>query len=773
MTQFKYLVTLVSQFSQVRKLAILYLHRHGFKSTFRKAKLIASSGGLAYFDRRSQVLYKESVFQNILPKVLLVSNDFNSPSHDYRVLNISQAFWENGVSNLVISTEECQKLESLPSVVRLVYFWRTSLEIEKLKWWDEARGCGVKIAYDSDDLTFEIATYNFENVHALNLIPRNEANFLVEKITPMQERQVRNSDFGIAGTPELKRAFSRLSIESITLPIVLPRWMQNQGQQIYKLRDKPNLQQGMRIVYCSGSRSHGLDFQSCKDGVFNFLRKNKSASLTLQGAAPLAKEDIPTDVRDQVNFYPMVSHKALLPYLAKFHVQLAPLELGNNFVEAKSATKFMQGGIVGVPTIASPTTPFLNAIDSGVNGFIASNAKEWESALEELNDSANLLRIGNASYESVISEHCLDSIKKSVFEIQQMILHRKEKIHLNSVSKRNRSLTWLLPNLVPGSGGHRNVFRLANLLQGEEFDCRVFFYSDGRSAEELSQQILDDYGKPRFSVVEDLGEMRKSEVLIGVHNSSIPFIKRTASAKSKIAYLVQDFEPWFNPMSDSYLEALSTYFEDDISIFTSGAWMARKIKEVTGRDVPHFDFPVDRKIYYPESQIQRDGILFFAKQDTPRRLFEVGKRLISEVCSAVPGTKIEFFGSGNAQDLGLPAQNIGLLPTLEDLAGKYRTARIGIAFSPTNPSLVPYEMMACGLPVIDVDLPGSPMYKYGRNPLLQPMPYSLENMCAQTISLLGDNQKWQLTSDAGIDFIKSMPTPEEAAEVVRNFFREI
>jgi glycosyltransferase involved in cell wall biosynthesis len=688
-------------------------------------------------------------------------------------LNISQAFWEIGVSNLVISTDECKKLESLPRAVRLVYFWRTSLDIDDLKWWDEAKDCGVKIAYDSDDLTFEIANYNFDNVHALNLIPRNEANYLVEIITPLQERQVKNSDFGIAGTPELKRAFSRLSVESITLPIVIPRWMQNQGEGIYKLRDKPNEQQGLRVVYCSGSRSHGLDFQSCKDGVFNFLRNNKSASLTLQGAAPLAREDLPADIRDQVEFYPMVSHRELLPYLAKFHVQLAPLELGNNFVEAKSATKFMQGGIVGVPTIASPTKPFIEAIENGVNGYLASNAKEWELALEELNDRTHLLQVGNASFETVLSTHCLDSIKQCVFEIQKKISLSVDKVDLKTNLNTHQTLTWLLPNLIPGSGGHRNVFRLANLLQGDEFNCQVFFYGDGRSADELLQQISADYDQPKFSVIDDLTEMRKSDVLIGVHNSSIPFIKRTASAKSKIAYLVQDFEPWFNPMSDSYLDALSTYFEQDIAIFTSGAWMARKIKEVTGKSVPHFDFPVDKKIYFPESQIQREGILFFAKHDTPRRLFEVGKRLIGEVCSAVPGVKVELFGSGNAQDFGIPGKSIGLLPTLEDLAGKYRAARIGIAFSPTNPSLVPYEMMACGLPVIDIDLPGSPMFKYGKDPLLQPTPYSLEEMCAQAISLLGDNGKWQITSKAGVDFIKGMPTPEEAVEVVRDFFRRI
>lgn len=764
---------LIRQSFQVRSDAFKYIQRYGIKSTIAKAVLIARAGGLAYFDTKSQIVYSSSIFQSILPNVLLVSNDLRSPSHDYRVLNISQSFWEIGVPNLVVTTDDILSLDALPKSIDLIYFWRTSLDLEKCKWWNESRESGIKIAYDSDDLTFETSTYNFENVHALSLIPRNEAEYLVNVVAKMQENQVRNSDLGVAGTAELRNAYSRLNVDSIVIPIVLPRWMQNQGEKIFALRNLDENKIGLRIVYCSGSRSHGLDFDSCAEGVFNFLRENPSATLTLQGASPIDKKEIPHDIQGQVTFYPMVSHSELLPYLAKFHVQLAPLEMGNNFVSAKSATKFMQGGIIGVPTIASPTAPFVQAIESGVNGFLASNAKEWEASLKLLLDPNNLSRIGKKAHESVLTGHCLESIKPGVLKLREISLPKEQRIPKVKEINKVTTLTWLLPNLVSGSGGHRNVFRLANLLQGSEFSCQIFFYGEVRDAKELLDNINLNYGLANFSVIDQLSDLRAADVLIGVHNSSIPFIKRVASRKSKIAYLVQDFEPWFNPMSDSYLDALGTYFEDDISIFTSGAWMARKIEETTGKIVPHFNFPVDKKIYRNKPEVRREGILFFAKQDTPRRLYEVGKRLIVEICKAVPETKVEYYGSANSKDKGLPGINVGLLSTLDDLANKYRGAKIGIAFSPTNPSLVPYEMMACGLPVIDIDIPGSPMFKYGESKLLQPSDYSLEAMCARAVTLLGDKQIWNETSEAGIEFIKGMPTPEEAAAVVRDFFRNL
>lgn len=772
MFKITYLLELVTQFVNVRKDVFKFLKRHGLISTARKAILITRAGGLAYFDSKSKAIYSNSIFENILPNVLLVSNDFRSPSHDYRVLNISQALWEEAIPNLILTTEEIGKLETLPRSVNLVYFWRTSLEIQKFRWWSSAKEAGIKIAYDSDDLTFESATYNYKNVHALNLIPKSEADFLIHQITPMQENQVKNSDLGIAGTIELKNAYGRLNVDSILIPIVLPRWMQSQGENIYKVGRNQISQSGLNIVYCSGSRSHVLDFQSCAEGVFNFLRKNSSATLTLQGAAPLTNKEIPHDIRNQVFFYQMVPHHELLPYLSQFHVQLAPLEMNNNFVEAKSATKFMQGGIVGVATIASPTRPFFDSIRSGENGFLASNAQEWESALELISQSGTFERISQAAHQSVLLNHCLDSIRPDILKLMSL-MSLSEKPLIDQKKDTVKTLTWLLPNLVSGSGGHRNVFRLANLLEGKDYKSQIFFYGETLDRKQLTKFINEHYGQTKFSVTDLLSDVQSTDILIGVHNSSIPFIKRVATKNTRIAYLVQDFEPWFNPMSEGYLDALSTYFEKDISIFTSGAWMARKIEETTGKIVPHFDFPVDKEIYKNEPEVARDGILFFAKQDTPRRLYEVGKRLIIEICKAVPGTKVEYFGSANKSDRDLPGTNVGLLPTLDDLANKYRGAKIGIAFSPTNPSLVPYEMMACGLPVIDIDIPGSPMYKYGESELLQPSDYSLEAMCAKAVSLLGDRRKWDETSDAGIEFIRSMPTPEEAAAVVHEFFRNL
>ena len=79
-----------------------------------------------------------------------------------------------------------------------------------------------------------------------------------------------------------------------------------------------------------------------------------------------------------------------LPYLmAKADINLAPLEVGNPYCEAKSELKYFEAGILGLPSIASPTEVYKKAVRNGVNGYLASNRDEWIKYLEILIDNVD------------------------------------------------------------------------------------------------------------------------------------------------------------------------------------------------------------------------------------------------------------------------------------------------------------------------------------------------------------------------------------------------
>jgi hypothetical protein len=140
--------------------------------------------------------------------------------------------------------------------------------------------------------------------------------------------------------------------------------------------------------------------------------------------------------------------------------------------------------------------------------------------------------------------------------------------------------------------------------------------------------------------------------------------------------------------------------------------MSEKIQDLTGREVPYLEFPMDKEIYKLHEPTQRDGVIFYAKEDTPRRLYDLGAktlRIINQVDSSIP---ITLYGGGSTPSGLENVTNHFSNLSNEELSSQYNRHKVGLAFGPTNPSGIPYEMMACGLPVVDVTVPGETQNKY-------------------------------------------------------------
>jgi glycosyltransferase involved in cell wall biosynthesis len=183
-------------------------------------------------------------------------------------------------------------------------------------------------------------------------------------------------------------------------------------------------------------------------------------------------------------------------------------------------------------------------------------------------------------------------------------------------------------------------------------------------------------------------------------------------------YFVQDFEPYFYPLSSKYVMAENTY-KFGFTHICSGAWCEKILNEKYGAKAVSFQFPLDRNIYndkYVRNK-KNKNIVFFAKPEMPRRCFEIGRDALEILKNKRPDIEIIMFGSKTLSKSQVPfeATILNIVPTLEGLAQIYANADLGIAFSITNPSLVPYEMISCGCPVADLDVEYA-LSKYGDNP---------------------------------------------------------
>jgi hypothetical protein len=90
------------------------------------------------------------------------------------------------------------------------------------------------------------------------------------------------------------------------------------------------------------------------------------------------------DLGERLERWPFVPWSELPARLASLDVNLAPLELPSAFNQAKSEVKYLEAGLVEVPTVASPSDAFRAATREGATGLLAPDEDAWERALAGL-----------------------------------------------------------------------------------------------------------------------------------------------------------------------------------------------------------------------------------------------------------------------------------------------------------------------------------------------------------------------------------------------------
>ena len=755
---------------------IPYLRKFGVKSTIRQTYLALVAWRRSFWV--VEIADKDFVRIPELSnecEVLVVSGDPSSASHTYRVDNFISAFLAQGVVAQWIDIPTLRSIESLTRNIRIVIFWRTNLDLSDIKCMQKrTNGISPKIFYDIDDITFDPEVYTLENVDGLNSVGRTERQFLLKTLTAQQSKQITQSDAGIAPTQGISESFAKYGLESNIIPIVIPRWMEKQAESINVAgasRGKSS-RLDLRIVYASGSKSHGMDFQAAWGALKKFLSESPNSTLTIIGHSPIEEADVPKEIREAVKFVDFVKHQDLLSSLSLYNLQIAPVEVGNPFVEGKSATKFMQGAAIGLPTIASPAQAFREVIDHGKNGWLAETEDDWAASLHAASTATNWLAVSQRAKEDYLAKHTVDAIIEPLREV--LVGAKQEFARVLEASQHGRSIkqiVWVLPDLPAGSGGHRNVLRFANFLPKSKYKCKVLVLNSSQSDVELMSFVAEHYGFMGFEVTRDRSVVDGASHVFATHHSTVDFVKKYSPADASTCYLVQDFESYFYPMSAQYLHALDSYFDTSLNVICSGPWMSGKIKELTGRSVPYFDFPVARAIYNQGSVGERAGVLFFAKADTPRRLFDLGIQGLRLFKSWNPGVEITLFGGSASQMKEFEGEFnvLGRLDTIEELGDLYRKSAVGMVFSTTNPSLVPYEMMACGLPVVDVAVRSDGFSKYGTPATAVLAEANATSLALRLTQLVSDKKLRDQTAAGATAFVENFPDEVDTSVIMSAF----
>ena len=168
-------------------------------------------------------------------------------------------------------------------------------------------------------------------------------------------------------------------------------------------------------------------------------------------------------------------------------------------------------------------------------------------------------------------------------------------------------------------------------------------------------------------------------------------------------YFIQDYEPWFSPMGEGYLLAEQSYGLR-LKPITIGRWLADKVSPHYEDVVPFCDFGADLSVYRPFDAVERipNSVCAVYQPEKDRRLSGVLRDAIKLLIAADENIQIFLYG-GDCTEFGSYSRvhALGIL-TVEECAALYSKCSLGISISASNPSRIPFEMMASGLPVVEI-----------------------------------------------------------------------
>jgi glycosyltransferase involved in cell wall biosynthesis len=335
--------------------------------------------------------------------IFYVSGEADTPGHQYRVARYMEAARMNGVAAEWVRQDQLEAQLQLTSRHDVMILWRTqwSPALEKAIGLMHAQG--KKVVFDIDDLMIEPDLADTKVIDGIRSNAHPEA--AVRELFASVRRAMLAADVCIASTQELAH---HMRCAGKTTHVLFNGFndqtfeLSRRSATQWRSARSDNL---VRIGYAGGSRTHQRDLGLAIEAIARVLRENELCRLVLfqteSGMRLVDVEEYPAmaGLEHRIEWRPFQTLETLPREIARFDINIAPLEFGNPFCEAKSELKFFEAALVDVPTIASPTGPFTRAMEHGVSGFLATTADDWYHYLSTLvGDQALRARIGSAAF---------------------------------------------------------------------------------------------------------------------------------------------------------------------------------------------------------------------------------------------------------------------------------------------------------------------------------------------------------------------------------------
>ena len=324
-------------------------------------------------------------------RVAFLSGEPHTPGSVYRVEMPAEALNSSDFHVQIVRGDEIATRRDTLGGAQVLIIWRMpwSGELEELLRRNLA--AGQKIVFDADDFLFEPGIANVGIIDGIRTQGLTEAG--VADIYGRFQRTLQAADFCTAPTRTLAARMQSFRKPALVIPNGFDRKTYTTSRLALAGRRSQASDGKIRIGYAGGTRTHQKDFLQASEAVARILRKHPNALLVLffqnsqdavRRCLEIAEYPEFAGLESQIEWRQSVPFRQLPDELARFDINLAPLETGNVYCEAKSELKYFEAALVEVPTIASPTVPYEEAIRHGETGYLARTAEEWFECLDTL-----------------------------------------------------------------------------------------------------------------------------------------------------------------------------------------------------------------------------------------------------------------------------------------------------------------------------------------------------------------------------------------------------
>ena len=348
----------------------------------------------------------------LAPNVLIIAELTLPQCAKYRVWQKQESFLRLAVPCRVVDWRQTQECLAAAALATQVILYRVPGYPNILKLIAQLHALQLPLAWEVDDLIFDRDLFlKNRNVDELD----DELRESIVSGVDLYRTAMLACGSGIASTTclaEIMRGAGLADVAVVENALDSDTLALAEKLRAKRLAKDDDGDSGdVLVTYGSGTKTHDADFREAAPALLRLLAVFPLLRLRIVGelTVPAGFDAF----AGRVEILPPATFPFYMQLLSESDISIAPLE-PTLFNDAKSNIKFLEGAILGLPSVCSPRAQFSELIVHGATGFLADDEISWFDSLSTLIQDAALRReMGQAALHLALARYDPEAVTRT------------------------------------------------------------------------------------------------------------------------------------------------------------------------------------------------------------------------------------------------------------------------------------------------------------------------------------------------------------------------